>query len=68
MARSVAGNLRPGGRLVEEKYLRAMEEALGDLDPALQTTGERLHHIVCAIGQVELKEQMLDSLLQSTAN
>ena len=56
--------IEPGGRLIEQQKLRAMEQALRDLDPALQSAGERLDEIAGAIAQIEFEQKMIDPLAQ----
>ena len=56
--------IEPGGRFVEQQEFRPMEQTLRDLDPPLQSAGERLDQIVGAIAQVELDQEMIDPLAQ----
>ena len=59
--------IEPGGRLVEQEQLGAMEQALGDLDPPLQAAGKCLDQLAGAIAQIEFKQEMIDPRPQRRA-
>ena len=54
--------IEPGGRFVQEKKRRAMQQALGDFHPTLQTAGESLDQLARALAQIEFEEEKIDSL------
>jgi hypothetical protein len=49
-------------RLVEEQHLRPVDEAEGDVEPALHAPGVGLGHPPAGVGQAEPFQQLLDAL------
>ena len=41
-----------------------MEQTFGDLDPALQSAGQRLDEIARTVAQVKLDQEMIDPLVE----
>ena len=41
-----------------------MEQTFGDLDPALQSAGQRLDEIARTVAQVKLDQKMIDPLVE----
>ena len=56
--------VEPGGGLVEEQHLRAVEQAHGDVEPALHAAGVGLHLARGGVGEPEALERLGHPALQ----
>ena len=48
----------PGGRLVDEQHLRAVDERAGELEPSLHATGQVARQPMASVGQVDHLERV----------
>ena len=59
--------IEPGGRLVEEENLRAVEQRLGDLGAACEASRERLDEVVRAVQDGEAPERLRQAAREASA-
>ena len=59
---SFSSAFMPGHRLVEEQELRLERERARQLDPLLQAVGERAHHLLADVLDLEEVDDVLDDL------
>jgi len=69
VARQVAPRRRieAGGRFVHQQHRRPVQQRFGDFDAPAQPAGERLHHVLAAILQAQLRHGVFHAVPQQCA-
>src|SRR5207247_4762857 len=60
--------IEPGGRLVEEQDLRPVQQAHGDVEPPLHSSGVRPDRTVGGLAEAEALEQLVGALAELAAS